>query len=181
MSRCASAILLTGLIGACSAPPRAIPTPDPTATAPQAPTSSLPAAPAEPYDLDAEGRFPPAPIVPPHPARGWRDTLDIAVAPSEPSRAAPAPAVAAEAQSASPRSGYRVQVAACRTLDIAQGVRADVTAVSESPVYIEHEPPYYKVRVGDCSAKSDCNQLASQLRATGWESAWVVRTQIESP
>jgi len=174
------AILLACALGACSAPPRPAhaPTPPPTLAAPAIAPDSVPR--AEPYDVDSEGRFPPPPFVAPRAARGWRDTLDLAVAPPEPQRPA-LPRRVGDTDAQREQPVYRVQVAACRTLDIANGVQAEIQAGALWPVYIEHEPPYYKVRVGDCAARADCRTLLAQVQAQGWESAWVVRTRIVSP
>jgi hypothetical protein len=74
-----------------------------------------------------------------------------------------------------------VQIAACNDLETARGLQRQILTATEWPAYIDHEAPYYKVRIGDCLDKDECRVLESRLRADGWESAWIVRTRIVSP
>jgi len=56
---------------------------------------------------------------------------------------------------------------------------ADLTGIG---VYIDGDPPYFKVRVGDCLTRADAEQLAALLRSKkGYPEAWVVETLVHPP
>jgi hypothetical protein len=77
--------------------------------------------------------------------------------------------------------GYRVQVAACESREIAEALGAEAGARVEASVYVEHDGPFYKVRVGDCTTEKECLGLRDRLRQAGYPSAWTVRTRIQAP
>ena len=92
----------------------------------------------------------------------------------------PCGASAASAAATNPRlaQGWRVQVFAGYSLEIAQTIRRELQSQRTEVVYIDHVEPYYKVRVGDCAVRQVCEELQRQLSAQGRESAWVVPSRI---
>ena len=74
--------------------------------------------------------------------------------------------------------GWRVQVFAGHSLEIAQSIQRELQLQSSEVVYIDYVEPYYKVRIGDCAARATCDELLRELHAQGRESAWVVQSVI---
>jgi hypothetical protein len=148
---------------------------------------------AEPerYAWQEEGDFPPPPSVPAEPASGTAvastenaatvdfaletPTFTVEALPSTP-RTAAAPAPAAR----DARSG-RVQVFASRSLEAATTIRDDLAARFRQPVWLDYEPPYYKVRIGECGSDAACQELLAELRASGYAAAYVVPGVTPSP
>lgn len=115
------------------------------------------------YDFTKEGRFP----EPPHVSRA-------------PTSVATPPQVVTLAthNEVEPRQGWRVQVFAGYSLEIAQNIQRDLQGQRSEGVYIDHVEPYYKVRIGDCAERATCEELRRQLLSQGRESAWVVPSII---
>ena len=111
--------------------------------------------PGSTYDFLQEGTLPPAPEVSPSPAR--RGIAASAEAPQ----------------------GWRVQVFAGESEDVAQATRRQLQAAVPEMVYVDYVAPYYKVRVGDCADRDQCEQLKGRLQALGSASAWVVPSAIQ--
>ncbi len=76
--------------------------------------------------------------------------------------------------------GWRVQISASETMGGAEAVRKEAVKQASEPVYIEYEPPYYKVRVGDFLSKAEAESMATRLRAEGFDT-WVVETLVLKP
>ncbi|UCE01979.1 MAG: SPOR domain-containing protein [Candidatus Latescibacterota bacterium] len=95
--------------------------------------------------------------------------------------AAAAAGAAVLTQPSAPVPGYRIQLAACESREVAEALRAEASARVDSSVYVEHDGPLYKVRVGDCATQEECLGLRDQLRQAGYSSAWIVRTRIQAP
>ena len=115
------------------------------------------------YDFTTEGSFPAPPEVPRIPT----------------SLAKPSPAkhLAADSQ-VSALQGWRVQVFAGYSLQIAQNIQRELQSKRSEVVYIDLIEPYYKVRIGDCASRATCEELLRQLQSQGRESAWVVPSII---
>jgi cell division septation protein DedD len=111
---------------------------------------------------------------------------DAVDAPADSARAprprdeAPAPAET-EARVPDPRSfvaGWRVQLAAYSSLVDADVRAREARAKFTEPVYVEYEPPFYKVRVGDFLGRPEAESMATRARAEGYQGAWVVDTLV---
>ncbi len=77
--------------------------------------------------------------------------------------------------------GWRVQISAFSNLvDADARARAARSRFTE-PVYVEYEPPFYKVRVGDFLTRAEAESMATRARAEGYEGAWVVETLVMKP
>ena len=77
--------------------------------------------------------------------------------------------------------GWRVQLSANSTLADADGRARGARAKFTEPVYVEYEPPFYKVRVGDFLTRPEAESMATRARAEGYEGAWVVETLVMRP
>ncbi len=74
--------------------------------------------------------------------------------------------------------GFRVQIFASSTQKGALKVADDARGLFGGKVYIEHTPPYYKVRIGDCLTKEDAESLKNLAISKGFRGAFVVETMI---
>jgi hypothetical protein len=80
-------------------------------------------------------------------------------------------------------TGWRVQVYASRDETDAAGeaTRVRDALAGEAPVYVERDPPWFKVRVGDFGERDAADRLRERLAGLGWPEAWAVRTTIRTP
>lgn len=181
--RCACAVLLcvTGALPACSV--KRVPNRDPASSPERRETPP-------PYDFEAERQTPPPPAVAPEPATAAPDAADqpLAVPPVDlgspavavqdlPSAVRP-PAPAASTPTAA-TTGYRVQIFASTDRAAAERVQYEVESRLGHRAYVESQPPYFKVRVGNCRRSEDCRDLQESLRRAGYESIWIVESTIE--
>lgn len=74
--------------------------------------------------------------------------------------------------------GLRVQIFASSTEKGASKVANDARAAFSEGVYVEHEAPYYKVRIGDCLSKDEAGGLRAKAVRLGYRGAFVVETQV---
>ena len=70
------------------------------------------------------------------------------------------------------------RIAACGSEDLARGLQERIHRETPWRAYVVHEPPYYKVRVGDCPSNDACQDVQERLRAAGYEALWIVPDQI---
>lgn len=75
--------------------------------------------------------------------------------------------------------GYRVQVISTDDIDEANMVRAEMyERTTKKEVYIIFEPPFYKVKVGDFTSKSEAENLKFKLNQMGYSESKVVQETI---
>jgi hypothetical protein len=75
--------------------------------------------------------------------------------------------------------GYRVQVLSTDDIDQANNIRAEVyEKTSRKEVYVVFEPPFYKVKVGDFTVKSEAENLRFKLNQLGYTESKVVQETI---
>jgi hypothetical protein len=75
--------------------------------------------------------------------------------------------------------GFRVQVLSTDDIDEANRVRAEIYEnTARKEVYVVFEPPFYKVKVGDFTSKSDANDLKFKLNQLGYTESKVVQETI---
>lgn len=110
---------------------------------------------------------------------------EVSVAPAttplpieEVSTPAPLPPVPVTTTAPATVYGFRVQIFASSTQKGASKVADDARGIFGGKVYIEHTPPYYKVRVGDCLTKEDAEALKNLAINKGFRGAFVVETMI---
>ena len=72
--------------------------------------------------------------------------------------------------------GYRVQVLSTDNIDEANRIRAEIyERTTRKEVYIVFEPPFYKVKVGDFTSKSEADNLRFKLNQLGYSESKVVQ------
>ena len=76
--------------------------------------------------------------------------------------------------------GYRVQVLATRYIERADSLAAIMKNTISDSVYVDFEAPNYKVRVGDFIDRDTAETLQQELVEMGYNSAWILRTRINS-
>ena len=76
--------------------------------------------------------------------------------------------------------GYRVQVLATRYFERADSLAVIMKNTVNDSVYVDFEAPNYKVRVGDFIDRDSAESLQQDLVQMGYNSAWVLRTRINS-
>jgi len=76
--------------------------------------------------------------------------------------------------------GYRVQVLATRYFERADSLAVIMKNTVSDSVYVDFEAPNYKVRVGDFIDRESAESLQQDLVQMGYNSAWVLRTRINS-
>jgi hypothetical protein len=75
--------------------------------------------------------------------------------------------------------GYRVQVIATDNIDEANQIRSEIySKTTKKAVYVNFEPPFYKVKVGDFTSNSDANDLKFMLNQLGYKEARVVQETV---
>lgn len=76
--------------------------------------------------------------------------------------------------------GYRVQVFATFSEEKADMIAAEVRERTTSRVYVQYIAPYYKVRVGDCTNRSEAEVLKSSLYGLGYTDAFIAEDTINN-
>jgi len=74
--------------------------------------------------------------------------------------------------------GWRVQIAATMNSDESERIQQEAESKFDYPIYIDYEQPYFKVRIGDCTSFEDTREILDEVRKTGYEDAFIVRTNI---
>lgn len=77
------------------------------------------------------------------------------------------------------RDGYRVQVISTDNLEEANTVRSEIYfKTNNKEVYINFEPPFYKVKIGDFTDREEANNLKFKLNQLGYSEAKVVQETV---
>jgi hypothetical protein len=76
--------------------------------------------------------------------------------------------------------GYRVQVLATRYFERADSLAVIMKNTVSDSVYVDFEAPNYKVRIGDFIDRDSAESLQQELMQMGYNSAWILRTRINS-
>jgi len=76
--------------------------------------------------------------------------------------------------------GYRVQVLATRYFERADSLAVIMKNTVSDSVYVDFEAPNYKVRIGDFIDRKSAESLQKGLVQMGYNSAWILRTRINS-
>lgn len=76
--------------------------------------------------------------------------------------------------------GYRVQVLATRYFERADSFAIIMKNTVSDSVYVDFETPNYKVRIGDFIERESAESLQQDLVQMGYNSAWILRSRINS-
>ena len=76
--------------------------------------------------------------------------------------------------------GYRVQVLATRYFERADSFAIIMKNTVSDSVYVDFETPNYKVRIGDFIKRESAESLQQDLVQMGYNSAWILRSRINS-
>jgi hypothetical protein len=76
--------------------------------------------------------------------------------------------------------GWRVQIFASSSMVSADELAEKARAAFTEPVYVEYEPPFYKVRVGDFLTKQEAHHMMNRAKAEDFD-AWVVEALVVRP
>ncbi len=74
--------------------------------------------------------------------------------------------------------GWRVQIKATKNSQESEQIRRQAEAKLQERIYVNYEPPYYRIRVGDCSSFEDATRLLRRVKAKGYDEAFIVRTNV---
>jgi cell division protein FtsN len=77
-------------------------------------------------------------------------------------------------------NGFRVQLVSTREEEEARLIRSEALLDLDQPVYLSYDNPYYKVRVGDFTTRSQAERYKEELALRGFPDAWVIRTIINA-
>ena len=76
--------------------------------------------------------------------------------------------------------GYRVQVLATRYFERADSFAIIMKITVSDSGYVDFETPNYKVRIGDFIERESAESLQQDLVRMGYNSAWILRSRINS-
>lgn len=78
-------------------------------------------------------------------------------------------------------SGYRVQIFSASSHQAAEQALARARELfAGEAVYVEFEPPFFKVRVGDFRTRKEAESFAGVAKKQGYDSAFPAETQIKA-
>jgi len=81
-----------------------------------------------------------------------------------------------------PAQGYRVQVFSVTDRGEAQRFYEEARRrLNREDIYLQFEPPFFRVRVGNCRTRDAAEDLVRELEQAGYEAPFPVRTQILAP
>jgi hypothetical protein len=75
--------------------------------------------------------------------------------------------------------GFRVQVIATDNIEEANQTRSEIySKTTNKEIYINFEPPFYKVKVGDFTSRQDAEDLKFMLNQLGFKEARIVQETV---
>jgi len=89
----------------------------------------------------------------------------------------------ASGETKAPSSGtvYRVQIGIYEERKSADQRAEEARAKVELPVYVEFEPPFYRVRVGDFKTREETEQQVKALQNLGFRGSFWVMKNLNTP
>ncbi len=78
-------------------------------------------------------------------------------------------------------SGYRIQLISTQDLHEAIKMKALADSLYNIPVYVDFEPPNYKVRIGNYPTNEEALSMQKIMKKRGFKYAWVVPGKIVVP
>ncbi|RKZ24664.1 hypothetical protein DRQ26_07100 [bacterium] len=76
--------------------------------------------------------------------------------------------------------GYKIQIYISLQQEDAQNVAETAQNKLDEKVTVEFDPPYYKVRIGNCVTSEEAEELLEKVKRIGYPDAWIVRAKIIS-
>jgi hypothetical protein len=76
------------------------------------------------------------------------------------------------------RTVYRVQIFMTKYPELASERALEAEVIFSETVHIDFEAPYYRVRVGDFETLEAGEEFLLQVRDSGYEDAWLVKTRL---
>ena len=75
--------------------------------------------------------------------------------------------------------GFRVLVITTDNLEEANQIKADVYfSKNADDIYVDFEPPFYKVKVGDFDSQKSADEIKFKLNQLGYKEAKVIKDKI---
>ena len=74
--------------------------------------------------------------------------------------------------------GYRVQLYATPDLQSAETIAARARTAFRDPVYVDSQPPLFKVRVGDFLTRDEASRARERAVDSGYADAWIVEARV---
>lgn len=84
----------------------------------------------------------------------------------------------ADRASAETVSGFRIQLLATRDEAQANEVKRSAIFTFEQRVYLVFEPPYFRLRIGDCRTRKEAEELRDLAAEKGFRDAWIVPSRV---
>jgi len=75
-------------------------------------------------------------------------------------------------------TGYRIQLVSTQNLNEAISIKAQADSLYSMPVYVDFEPPNYKVRIGNYETNEEAMNMQTVMQRQGFKYAWVVPSKI---
>lgn len=75
-------------------------------------------------------------------------------------------------------TGYRIQLISTQNLAEAISVKSQADSLYSTPVYVDFEPPNYKVRIGNYETNEEAMNMQNAMQKQGFKNAWVVPSKI---
>ena len=74
--------------------------------------------------------------------------------------------------------GFRVQLYSTTDYFIAMALRDEAGGKLNENIYVDYEPPYYKVRAGNFTEQEKAEDLKNLAKSLGYSEAWIIRTNV---
>ncbi len=74
--------------------------------------------------------------------------------------------------------GFRVQIFSSFEKDEAEKIAENARNKLNEKVYVEFDPPYYKIRIGNIIDSEEAEALKTEIKSYGYSESLVVRTRI---
>lgn len=115
----------------------------------------------------------------PDPPEGWEDPSPVMETPVV-TESRPAAYAEAVPEPVVFTPGWRVQIFASVSMVTADELATKARRLFTEPVYVEYEPPLYKVRVGDFLTKSEAKHMKNRTMSEDFD-AWIVEALVVKP
>ena len=115
----------------------------------------------------------------PDPPEGWEDPSPVVETPVV-TESRPAAFTEATPEPDVFTPGWRVQIFASGSMVTADELATKARHLFTEPVYVEYEPPLYKVRVGDFLTRGEAKHMKNRAMSEDFD-AWIVEALVVKP